>query len=129
MLQLYIAIHPSRLVPARPSRYTAYTAYTAIQLYSYTRYTAYSTKQPPLPQALVSARDEGGRLGWRATKALAADNEGGRAGVSQYAPVGRVLPYGHSGRTARRSAEQQRAEHQCGSHGRRAAAVTYEPLV
>ena len=72
---------------------------------------------------MVSARDEGGRLCWRATKALAADNEGGRAGVSQYAPVGRVLPYGHSGRTARRSAEQQRAEHQCGSHGRRAAAV------
>ena len=34
MLQLYIAIHPSRLVPARPSRYTAYTAYTAIQLYT-----------------------------------------------------------------------------------------------
>ena len=65
---------------------------------------------------MVSARDEGGRLGWPATKALAADNEGGRAGVSQYAPVGRVLPYGHSGRTARRSAEQQRAEHQCGSH-------------
>ena len=28
------AIHPSRLVPARPSRYTAYTAYTAIQLYT-----------------------------------------------------------------------------------------------
>ena len=35
------AIHPSRLVPARPSRYTAYTAYTAIHaIHAIQHYTA-----------------------------------------------------------------------------------------